>query len=45
MRTLGNLIISEDLQDLHKEFDEGRSEELESDLMKEFRKKSLFLQG
>jgi len=39
MKTVGNLIISEDLWDLLKESGEGRSEELESDIIKEFRKK------
>lgn len=42
MKSLGNLIISEDLQDLHKESDEGRGEELQSDIMIEFKKKQLF---
>lgn len=38
-KTLGNLIILDGFWDLHKESDEGRSEGLESDIMKEFRKK------
>ena len=42
MNALGNLIISEDLRDLRKESGEGTSGELESDIMKEVRKKQLF---